>query len=1057
MKKWIAFTISVSMMLSLLSVPRVIFALDEQPEYIVAAENSSMLVIDGKYVEKQQEIVSFQNNMAFVDVQIFTQELGGTGSFETNGFRCILKGHVLSGTAERISIDGTAVPAPAPSKMGGRWFVSASVFGKDGLYYPIIEVPEYKMVVFGLAPAEPEVLIRMFGIYLSPDGDDGAEGYPSAPVRTPDAAAALARSWKEAVNACGMDMTIFFQPGSYPAFSLHSEDSGTKQHAVRFRALKANTVSISSAVHLSSEAFTVSEDERIPEKARGKVYEANISGLLGTYVPYPTNLGYQSQVTTDYYQLYASGVQQQLARYPNEGWMRIGEVVPGIDPATGQTEEPEKSWGICANSNVFTCDDTRLQRWIQAQNLVFAGYWGYFWAYQAKAVSSISENTVILDGKTHFGIRPNNPVFAMNLLEELDIPGEWYIEPDNQKIYYYPKDGKLDSLELAVNADPVLQVSANTKFVFLEGLRFENNRHGVEMDGAEYITFQNCTFRNLGTHGLRVLDGRNVVVKDCIMNQLGGAGVQFDESGIRKNENVSLEMSENLVQGCRISSYNQTFRTVEGGIVIRGNGGIVENNCIFDAPHSGIYFAGNQIVIQNNEIYNVLQETADAGVIYTCARDYTKQGNQILRNYIHDISKESFDEKDSGRHAIYLDDMTSGAVVKNNVVDGCSSAALFGGGWNNLIEDNVFLNCDTGMQFDCRASITRKATHVASITPPNGETYVNTKASFERIAQSGAEERWREQYPVLMGKFKDMFQDFSVNPITADNDIGIPRENILRNNTFAAPNAEKYSYNKLYSKLFSYSFTGDGNIHEGTMGTTDTESVAYWDKIMPIQQQKLHQQQAVFIPQKMTLVTKAGTPASSLDGLQGTEVLLRAEYQNTLPQGINEVLFLAVFKENGVMTGGQQWRQTVSPGGVEIEKYLVVPEQAGKNTRIEFCAWSTEDMCPLHEKQLLPAGEWLDIETAEVKNGMLSLTGTILPKTQGKQVLMGVTQGEPLIDALLQPELLQKIDQTTTGEDGSFCFVSRMKQNKSTDFVVIYLWCGETETQICVPCRKDSV
>ena len=114
-------------------------------------------------------------------------------------------------------------------------------------------------------------------------------------------------------------------------------------------------------------------------------------------------------------------------------------------------------------------------------------------------------------------------------------------------------------------------------------------------------------------------------------------------------------------------------------------------------------------------------------------------------------------------------------------------------------------------------------------------------------------------------------------------------------------------------------------------------------------------------------------------------------------------------------------------------------------------------MCPLHEKQLLPAGEWLDIETTEVKNGMLSLTGTILPKIQGKQVLMGVTQGEPLIDALLQPELLQKIDQTTTGEDGSFCFVSRMKQNKSTDFVVIYLWCGETETQIRVPCRKDSV
>ncbi len=1022
--------------------------------YLLAAEGSDRLVVDGKWEKTSLEHVRLWDGMMFLDVQSFTDRLGGVGSYDGSGFRLHVKGRYVSGSSSGITLDSEAVQLPAPRLYVGRWYAPVALFGEAGLGYPVTEYPAYRLVVLGTAPAEAETLVRLFGIYVSPTGDDHAQGTPYAPVRTPDAAAKLARQHREAVNACGMDMYVFFTPGTYPPLSLESADSGTAGHPVHYCALEEGTVQIANTQALPAGAFSLSEDTRIPDAAKGRVYQANLTGLLGAYTPYP-DLTYLQDAPADYYQLYDGGKKQQLARYPNEGWLRIGSVLPGIDPSTGQTETPEEAWGICVNSTQFTIDDTRLSYWSNAQDLVFAGYWGYYWSYQPKA-AAISGDMVTLDSKTHFGIRPGNPVYAMNLLEELDTPGEWYLDSQTKILYYYPHNGNLEQLELAVDIQPVLQLSSGLRYLSLEGLCFEKSRYGGKMEYAEQIDISNCTFCDLGSNGLEIRDGKGIVLSGCTFYNLGGAGARFAETDAQKAANVSLSSSKNIVKNCHIYTYNQIYKTVEGGIVFYGNGGVIQNNCIHDAPHSGIYFAGNDITVQNNEVYDVLQETADAGVIYTCARNYTNRGNRVLNNYIHDISDKTFDQLDSGRHAIYLDDMTSGAVVMDNVVDGSPSAALIGGGWDNLIEGNVFLNCNKGLQYDCRASVTRNGTHSSSITPPAGETYLNTQKSFDRISQGGYTDIWTERYPAFMTEFLPMFNQFAGGQVTAETDIGIPRNNVLCSNTYAGPHAQESGYQKLYSGIVwspfqVYSFTGDGNIEEATVKTTDISSVAYADKIAQagLLSQETEPSGGMVMEHQQAEVTANGVPVVSFGDEKGKTVQLQAQYSiDVLTEEIS-IDYFAVFHENGTIIGVDSWTQTMAGNVVTAERTLSVPQKAGDQTQLVLYAWEHGTMQPLSDVWILPERDWIVLDEIRAVKDMVQVSGKLVPCIQGVPVLLRVTQGAAAWDNVLEDlSKLEKIDQTQTDENGEFTFLFRLKDAEQAGNLKIYIRSNGMEAEM---------
>ncbi|MBK7710932.1 MAG: right-handed parallel beta-helix repeat-containing protein [Bacteroidales bacterium] len=114
-------------------------------------------------------------------------------------------------------------------------------------------------------------------------------------------------------------------------------------------------------------------------------------------------------------------------------------------------------------------------------------------------------------------------------------------------------------------------------------------------------------------------------------------------------------------------------------------------------PHMAIGFLGNDHVIEYNEIDSACYESNDAGAIYT-GRNWTMRGNLIQYNYLHDIS--GFEGK--GCVGIYLDDAFSSADIIGNVFRNVTRAMMIGGGRDNNVLNNIFVNCTPSIHVDAR-------------------------------------------------------------------------------------------------------------------------------------------------------------------------------------------------------------------------------------------------------------------------------------------------------------------------------------------------------------------
>ena len=166
-----------------------------------------------------------------------------------------------------------------------------------------------------------------------------------------------------------------------------------------------------------------------------------------------------------------------------------------------------------------------------------------------------------------------------------------------------------------------------------------------------------------------------------------------------------------------------------------------------------IGFGGNENVMELNEIHHVCQETGDVGVFYT-GRDWTVRGNVIRYNHIHDVSGPGL----YGAQGIYLDDAASGNLVIGNFICKTARAMLLGGGRDNVLENNLMVDCGESIHFDNRGLNWMKAT----VASPNGVM------PQRLMAMPFRQPPWSQRYPQLATVLDD-------NP-------GAPKHNTLRYN-----------------------------------------------------------------------------------------------------------------------------------------------------------------------------------------------------------------------------------------------------------------------------------
>ncbi len=83
--------------------------------------------------------------------------------------------------------------------------------------------------------------------------------------------------------------------------------------------------------------------------------------------------------------------------------------------------------------------------------------------------------------------------FALNALEELDAPGEWYLDRKRKQLYYYPGDEPQSaSIVLATLNQPLLKIT-DAKHVTFEGLAFEyGHSDGIVLQETQHVQIVGC-------------------------------------------------------------------------------------------------------------------------------------------------------------------------------------------------------------------------------------------------------------------------------------------------------------------------------------------------------------------------------------------------------------------------------------------------------------------------------------------------------------------------------------------------------------------------------------
>ena len=174
---------------------------------------------------------------------------------------------------------------------------------------------------------------------------------------------------------------------------------------------------------------------------------------------------------------------------------------------------------------------------------------------------------------------------------------------------------------------------------------------------------------------------------------------------------------------------------------------------IHDAPHTAILLSGNNHVIEGNDIHSVTLETGDVGAFYM-GRDWTARGNLLRHNLIHNLGNDD-------TNGIYLDDCASGTHVFGNILFRAAREVHVGGGRDNLIENNIFIDPrPAAVKFDARATGWAKG----MIEGPN-------PTLMDRLqAMPYQEPPWSQYYPALVNILND--------------DPALPKGNVVRRNVF---------------------------------------------------------------------------------------------------------------------------------------------------------------------------------------------------------------------------------------------------------------------------------
>lgn len=586
----------------------------------------------------------------------------------------------------------------------------------------------------------------------NPAGDDG-------PFRTLPRARQAVRAVLQSQTLPAGGISVWLRRGTYPlseSFILDSLDSGRPGAPIRWRAFPGESVRITGGQAIAGFAPVADPAvlARLSPDAQERVLQVDLGAQGITDYGELAMVGMGLPLQPAPLELFFAGQPMTLARYPNDGWLIIDDVPQtGVKRLhQGVSHTPKDGIPRGRHYGRFTYAGERPTRWQPDPDIWLRGYWSWDWADAHIRVARIDTTTRTIypaEPHYHYGYTRGQRFYFRNILEELDMPGEYYLDRGTGMLYLWPP-ALVDTAEAFVSLlDSALVVLDGASYVSIEGLVFAGTRgNAVEIRGGAHNRLAGCTIRNIGNIGVVVQEGSDNGVLSCDIYDTGDGGIRLDGGDRLTLTPGRLYATNNHI--FRFSRLNLTYRHA---VYLMGAGNIARHNRIHDAPHEAIYFGGNENLIEFNEIFDIVQETGDAGAIHT-GRDYTWRGNVIRHNYFHDLHGPGL----FGVMGVYLDDFMSGTTVYGNLFYRAGRAVFLGGGRDNLVENNVFVDCEASVHIDARGTTWARYYFDGTYT-----------VLTERMhAVSYDQPPYSERYPELLGYY--------------DDDPALPKNNrVLRN------------------------------------------------------------------------------------------------------------------------------------------------------------------------------------------------------------------------------------------------------------------------------------
>lgn len=551
-------------------------------------------------------------------------------------------------------------------------------------------------------------------IFVSTVGDDSGDGSEEEPLRTLEKAIDVANEMREDSDKL---IEILLREGTYSVTNTIKIINSQKDDSLlKISAYQDEKVTINAGVDIPLSAMNIADSDFtnaiIDKPNAGSVLQYN---LKDAQIEDFGEISLRGHLISDEKEAQAelslNGEVQKLAGWPN------GEYTELIKPIDSNEYGKRTKSGI-ANGCSFKVNYDRPSQWSKPEQAWLSGTIGPNYEFDYYPVSRFdSKEKRVYLSRGALEKYYTEPYYRFeNVPEELDEPGEYYIDRQSGMLYFYPpEDAPKDSVLTITMSTPTLDVSRkapnsmfrieNSKNIVFENLIFKGGR-GSAITGKNNsnIKFINCEINSFGENGIRFDASTDITISDCKIHDVGQDGILFVSCGNYQ----TLSPSNIVVSNNDIYNFARLERSYKTGIDFgyRCVGATAANNHIHNGPHAGMIFYGVNNDIYGNEFDHLVTEFSDMDALYCNNSSYPwERGNKIHNNYFHDIGKSSM----NGRHqinvrAIRTDNRGCGLNIYENLFynigDGGNGngnngiGAITAEGTRNRIFNNLFVDCN---------------------------------------------------------------------------------------------------------------------------------------------------------------------------------------------------------------------------------------------------------------------------------------------------------------------------------------------------------------------------